>query len=655
MNWQLTFVEAENLRALRRARLDLGYQACLLLGYNGAGKSALQNGIRMTLWGRCEYTQRNGAGGAEYLVGDDGEEARVTLGILRQDGEACTVRWSIDRSGATTLDVVDTQDKPKFRGQQKDLRRLLAQWLGVNWQHAEVGADPAAYLSGGELTGLLAELAAGEITPERLKQAAGARTDGLLRLAESSGVTLRTAQDLAKLGKLAVDERKPVNAEVKRLQREIAELPEVAAPLAPDGTELTADVLPALDQQLRQAEADLEGLLVEKGQARNRLSGQALEAKKRELTELIIEYRKRRKADEATLAELQAKRDAAGDLDKALETEAKAERAKVRADAQVEHAQTEVKRIADLAGACPTCGQAVGKAVRDKLSAQPGKALAEAQHIAKQAKAAAEKAQAEAGRIRAAIVECSSQIPGLDARILDAQRQEADRESELAELELQDEGRTEAEIDEATEDLRARIADGRAKQEALHVLKRRADLGAKLDAALEQQEFLQWACDALDKGELAAALMRDGLGAFEASCNAALAPFGMEVAVSVQGRDAEVLLAPQSNGRKRPYRGLSKGERAVAQLTVATAYAAGGLAMVDDADGLDAQRKALLMEAMQAAPERLGTCLVAAAWGAGYADPESLASLAAAVAPVQVAWVVDGAVSVVAPAEVVEA
>ena len=134
-------------------------------------------------------------------------------------------------------------------------------------------------------------------------------------------------------------------------------------------------------------------------------------------------------------------------------------------------------------------------------------------------------------------------------------------------------------------------------------------------------------------------LTRD-LEAFIARCKNALAPFGCSIDAEIEDGITLWFELFNENGlisRRVELRNASEGEKMLVRLTIACDFARdGGVAIVDNLEAVDGQRRNLTMSIMERAAREGGSVIAAAAYG--MASAPDMEAINAITHPIHVEW-----------------
>jgi len=620
---QITRIDIRNFRNIQHARLDLTGRL-ILFGNNGQGKSSAMDAVRMALLGWCGHTTRAGAG-FESLIRDGAPKAIVALTVTHADG-TYTVTLTLARSGKSKrqLEIEDVTTGECWEALDAWYTRL-----GVDKRFAAVAMMPAAYLASKDLGDLVAETLCGGIDPDDVMIKAGEHSAWLAAFARLHRVTLDSAENLAQLGAAAYKWRTEVNRERKQQQAARAQLGDPAqpldtegSPLGPDDLERCAYAAESLRVKIATLEAELQAVVDAPDSGRVAKETADLEAQipavQAELERLTEELR----IQEETLRGGQANHAGARGDNAAAEKDIRAKRKMLEGIAELE--------------TCPTCGQACSAAVwaaaRNPLENDIEKAVAllascrelEAAHLASVTKS------------HEALSVTRKALDATNATIRNARTRLGDLRVICKAHRPADDIQTELDTARERLELGARIVTD------LEELSKATEFDNYLAATLPEVEHLDWAVRALKEGELLKGTIGNELDKFAVRLNTELEPLGYALGVQTAGKDVTFLLACPGQ-QARPVELCSRGQRTLAAAAVALAFADRGVpVLVDNLNDLDYSNRAAILGGFR--QRAVGTVIAAASWQ--YPDMPDLDQVAAALAPVAVAWVDGGAIRV---------
>lgn len=648
MTIRLTRLIVDNFRAIGHADLQGLPAALILFGLNGQGKTSVLAALQMLLHGRCRFTARDGKG-AGALVRDGAKQASVTAELEITHGESpetgeptsyITLGLTVAAKGSTEWYAVDSTTNEPVAKTRDELWRVL----GCDPRAAAVAAMPDAYLASGEIGEVLAATLAGEVDPAELDGWLGEHREWVRAFAGRKRCSLGDPADLAALGKAAYEERTGQNRLLKEAKAQLEGLPAVKPPMNAKGDVLGADDLPAVTRAVAAAEARLRALHTELGQAQAARPAEEIQAERDALAaELEAARAAQVQAAEAADACLAESEQADAALTRARTDEANAVHAGHQAQNALARAEKALAALTGEDGACPTCGRKYTEALRKQLLG-PLEAARDA------ARSAHEDARARADELRAGLQPLRDAAQGLQDRLrrLNQDRQshaaavarlEAQIDALDAQAEAAGEARSAVEVEADIAAAEASLERARGAVKALEALAQRAELEAHIAALEAEVAELDWAVQSFKDGELTKRLMTGGMDAFAARCSEELEAYGYRLAVDVDGKRVNVLLAGP-DGELRPVALCSNGEQALAAAAVGLAHAQGGaILLLDNLNELDHAWRRGLLKRLRG--YTAGSVVVASAWQTGA----GLEGLAEALAPAAVAWVEGGAVA----------
>jgi len=630
-------VKIKNFRGIESATLENLPTGLFLTGLNGAGKSSLIQAIRMLIWGRVFDVNGNRLKNLD-LVGDHGKEATVEVG-LTLNGKQCeqlTMSMTI-KAGHAAVTVFDKHNRVKFAGDPREVRRMFWDYIGANSRHAECAGNPKTYVTSKELGDVLSEMLVGDIDRKQLMATAG---DHAKWLEQWPG--LDSLESLKSIGQAAYTRRTDINRDIKMVETKIAELETTEIPCSTNGTPLNVADLSNVRDRIRVISAERDALLEERGRlSEGGMTADRLDAKRAEVRDRIAKIEDKIAPLQTQVDSLEREQEACGAEIKELGDKlSDLHGQSAQAENILNQAKTQRAKLADGA-ICPTCKRRLGEKARKELLSPMDDTIAEAntklgtlldrEHtfnqliedrnaLRKKAVQEVEAVYEKLGPLAADLREAHPELKQLAALIPCSNRSREDIEVEIDKLDK-------------------RIRHGLDVEKALSLLKEfgqhqshLADLGA-------EKSHLDWAVNALHDGALFKKFMVDDLGIFEKRCNEQLRAYGYELAVDVGGKTVTVMLG-HTGAAKRPVAQASKGEQALTQIAVATAFADNGIVLIDDLDGLDGKFKPIIFQQLETAFAEYGTIILAGAWGLRQ-EPD-IDQLTKAMRPTGVVWINDG-------------
>lgn len=130
--------------------IELGSQlgADLVVGYNGSGKSALNDAIEFVLLGTGKLSGIHTKADLGALVISDGAEECSVIMTLGLGADLWSVKRDMDRSGKQSLVMV--KRGPPIEGKLREQQQRLDEWLGVEESQVRAVLDARVLLEGPE-------------------------------------------------------------------------------------------------------------------------------------------------------------------------------------------------------------------------------------------------------------------------------------------------------------------------------------------------------------------------------------------------------------------------------------------------------------------------------------------------------------------------
>lgn len=181
---KINLLGLKDFRCFAETAIEFTDKINLVIAANGSGKSTIREAIDYALTGRCEHTDRRGAG-AEDLVRDGGAKASIELEIVHGDGQ----------NGITLTRTIPNGLKIEgLQGTLTSLQALLCERLGVDQDTINACLNTVKFgdLTGDEQKNLLFNLAGLDFSREKVVEA-------LAEWAKANGVkvSLQNALDMA--------------------------------------------------------------------------------------------------------------------------------------------------------------------------------------------------------------------------------------------------------------------------------------------------------------------------------------------------------------------------------------------------------------------------------------------------------------------------
>lgn len=605
---KLTRIRLQNFRSHTDTTLDLP-QIALVLGRNNAGKSSLAAAIEFALTGKCQFTDGRGAG-ANALVRNGAEKAAVELDIEGLGTIRRTIPGGLEVSG--------------WAGNQTVLQAKLYETLGTSETAISAAINTSRFLEmkADERKSLLFGLLGFTFTFDTILDSLGSWAasrnldekglDDLIhtykRIAVQNGVEYGP-EVFAKLEKDAIAERRAAKRALSDAEGHLASLPPVAA--------MTVDV-EGLRRQLASVRTRQEELSRQVGAA-----GQAAHSRERL---------------EATAAQCQAKlaevegeyktRDLDVDQVKIEKCRKKIITAqKKRAELDNEHADLVngiselkgrktalndlVRRLGQAEGRCPLAPELITCQAGDRLRATVTNLRGEVNELDKQLvltenrfadiNGALNDLAVEVRQAEAAMLEQQQKtavLAELRKRSDDAKHALERTQAELASLPpAADTAQLEAQLVEAKTLVQQIETELAQERELARTAETRRSAIIRVEAIREEVQTWDQLCDAFGPKGIKSGLIGKALQSLEATVNERLALLtGGAYSTRLNIEDGFEVLVTHDDATV-PLDKLSTSERLRVGVVVQTALvdlAGVGLLLVDDADTLDLQNRALL-------------------------------------------------------------
>jgi len=581
-------LQIENFRSIGSVCLEIDGGA-FITGMNGAGKSSVLEAIRFALLGYCQNTDRRGAG-AKALIAHGAKEASIAIELLGgRDMTAALVQVVIPQSGSVRWSAQDTATGKPIAAKAEQL------WAWLNVCEATLAAAllPAEHITTQGFEGVLGELQAGLVDPDRLRELCGDEFDALVRDYSSNAEIPRdllTLNGLRAVGEESYSARRETGRAVKALEAQIpAEAPK--PPTDRNGAPLGTEAAAALKKTIGDLAAARDALMRELGEARQ--MAKVAPAGSVEDLEVAIAAAQDA-ADKAARAAKAAQAEHVRAVD-ALEAAKRArDTARYQADTirqRIEELTTKIESYA-AGRACETCGakwtearvravtaklrearMALAAQLKDAEGRMDEKLRADYEQLA----AVAAQAEEPAREATNATIAASADLANLRRELELAKRVSGVRSPEAVEADL-------LEIDERLD--RAKAAMGQLAIVAEYEAKK-----ADLEAARARYAHMDWRVKAFRDGEIINRLGVDGLKAFEGAVNETLTSYGYAFGFEVDSKTVKVLMGRRGEAL-RPIERASTGEQKLAEIAVALTFAGEtGIALVDDLDHLDGSNR----------------------------------------------------------------
>jgi hypothetical protein len=623
----ITSLRINNFRGLAELALDGLPPTLIVTGLNGRGKSTILDAVRFALTGAV-----HDAGGRLVrlpdLIGPSGDSAEVALGVRTGQGDDAQdhqLRVKITSKGSEAA-LVDGQGNKLTEGNDAT-RQTLFEADGLQFDHAAVAGDPQRFSLSDEFDGWLTRyVLAGVDLKEQAYAAAG--EVGLREWFPGSAIA--GVEDLYEIGADAYVDRRSVNRQIKA---EEGRLVEPEPPKDKNGQPLTLDRLPKLEETIEDLQGKQRELIYEQEAARK--GEQAVKASPAKLKEQLEGLEAERVQYQAALTDADNQASEAKErIQKARERHRKKEMLTAAARERLENAQTKAAEFAD--GRCPTCGYKLSDKKLQELQgadedtiAKLKQRLSKLEDELKTAEVELEKAERRLENANAAQQKARGELDNVASAkaLLRGQLQAANNATPDA--------RSADEITAEYNTTHERLEKATAARDALRAVEDYQAKAEALEGLRAQRDNLDWAVKQFRDGAFFGRLVQEHSAPFVKQVNTALEPYGLAVALEVDGASVRLVLGKSKVAAAQA----SKAERTLVAWGVAQAAASGSnaLIMLDDVDGLDGSNKALFWEQLVKLGQAGRPIIAGAAWSLRKEPP--LAALSAAVHPVGVVWV----------------
>lgn len=611
---EISIQNFRNITALRLVNLPPGV---LLTGMNGAGKSSALEAIRYALYGRCGNTDKRGAR-ADRLIADGQHEAHIQLRIVHGEHDLTVLSVIGRRSNDWSCSEHATGEV--FAAYRADM------WdaLGIDADHAEIGAAMASYLADGfdrVINGYLAET----IPVFDVLEHTGGHHDWFKRWMAQQGLTADayTPDQWREMGATIYGARTEINKQIKEYSYEIELIGFVAPPVDGNGETIPVEKLGACKSKVAGMESAREDLLKELGGAGAKRSASTI---KNDLTQKSAELKQKEAAvlalRESVAVTERAKQDAETEMRTSMTAESHLRGRKVELESLA-------KRFHD--GVCDKCGS---KLTKKQLTELVGTAASDVLALGKEH--AEMTAQIE--RVKLAVAEHTGRLNDLRGECARAEGERAAVSADCAVLEReQPAGRTRDEVQADIDEMDVKLTTGRDIVARLEKMSNHAGMTERLAQLKAEADHMTFFCDALKKGELIARLSQgDRKAQLLARVNTELQPMGYQLDIRPDGKSLSVFLG--RGGVLRPLAMCSQGERWLAEFALAVGFAGGGPVVLDNLDHLDGVNREHVRKRLRKVD---GSVWLAMAWKRRESPgPE----VAAAFEPARLVWIADGKV-----------
>lgn len=607
----------------------------VIVGPNGSGKSSIKAALEYALTGRCEWTDGRGAGAD---------------GLIRDDAKKATVALDIEGVGVVKREIPNSLEVEGLPGSTTQQQAILMQKLGATETTLSAALNTTGFLNLDRATqktllfDLLGFSFSREDIADRVAQAVGERRAEAASEWVSKELEEGTygPQVFALLEERAVADRRTK----KRRLKELETLAQAPVPVRlPDG--VTLEDRDAIKSQLEALRAERDELMKRLGEAKAQADARAARARQVEGLRRQLQKAQETLSDVvgASPENIERCRQVAGSLGLRID-QVSEERARTAATLAAGHTKrdTLAKALESISKATGKCPLAPG-VVSCPMSADDLQALTK-------------KLETDLNAAEKDIEKAQEALRALDGEIAGLRRQKAKVEAEAASLEqalarYEDARRTvetlkvqlaQAEADLANTpeppdvtDLQAQIdtlSQRIARGDELLQLLRRYELAveaqkanvAEWRACQEELETLEALCAALGPKGIRAQILGEAVAALQAHANERCkALTGGEYSVEFRvDEDLEILVTRAGYG-----------PRSVSQLSASEKFRMGliiqdvlnsltglRLLVVDGADILDVENRALMMNMLLEVREDYDTILVLSTLGdVAPADP----------------------------------
>lgn len=585
----------------------------VIVGANGTGKSSIKAALEYALTGRCEWTDGRGSG-ADELIKHGIRQANITVGI---EGLG-----QIQRTVPNYLRV-EGMDGPTT-----DQQKALYERLGASEQVLSALFNTGAFLSLDRaaqktlLFGLLGFTFTREDLAAKISEFSG-REDAAGWIIGQLVEDVYGPDVFDRLEKAAVEER-------RTLKRVAKELDAQAVPSVPLPEGVTAEQAEQVDKLLQELSAERDGLMRQLGegrastQARESLISRRNAAKtKVELGEKTV--RSMPVPDEEALEQAKATFKEARDEDRALNDQHAELLVRCATfEGQIAGVSGTIETLSRFDGSCPLAPQAVQCPMSREDVGAVLKQLGESVGALRtqMAEIEAELRQIEEARsaARAAKADAEKQIAELEKRGVAFENARVDldrartalREAEQELASAPEATGNQSETEQAIAMLDARIAKGRGIQQAIVEHKRteaaRQAYTARQAKTTTDLLLIEALCTALGPKGLRARMLGDAVKKLQERANERFqALTAGEYSVEfLAGDDLQILVTRKGHGT-RPAANLSASEKfrvGIVMQDVLAGLSGLGFLVIDGADILDTDNRALMMQMiMQMAPD----------------------------------------------------
>ncbi len=613
---QIKSLTIKNFRCITDLHLADLPNAVAIFGQNAQGKTSVIAAIRMLLTGTCQWTDKRGVGYATLI--QDGAPAATIEAALDVNGQALTVSLTLHRSAKTPNEwtCIDVET-----GEVYEDAAALCALAGINPRKLAVALSPERFILSQDLGDILCEQFAASVDPDALTAMAGEHADWLTAFARGQQQKLESAEDFQRIGQAAFTLRTAAKKQRDQAVANIEQFGFIVAPRNAHGAVLTVADLSRIEASVARLREKRDALLVEQGATRD---VQPLPGPLEECEAELAMWAD--KIDSGRVAVTEAEQAVAEA--EAVFTALRPETLQVMTRIDTLNAQIQ----AVLSGSCAACGQKLPKGLQAKTL---------------------EPIEAERDRLAARRTEIDAQasatqnaLPGLREALATARADLAEAEAMHAVLletvePHRNPQRTSAEI---AADIAATDASIAKAEQAVSDLKAMAERDreqAEHDRLCAEIAHYDWAVKAFKDGEEIKALIGDAMGEFVAACNMELSAYDHELDVLFDGKKVSVVMR-RAGGAWRPVTQASNGQICLAASAVAMAMAGDACpVLVDNLNELDGAYRKQVLRRLQSRSG--GSVIVAAAWQQSKVDAEAVA---AALAPVRVVWMRDGALTV---------
>ena len=633
---KITNIKIKNFRGIVSADTQVSSRGMFLTGFNASGKSSVLDAVRMALFGAVR--DANGkAYKLDALVPNPNAPSMIALTVELGNGDYPPVfelTWKRD-GGKTDFEIREPEGA--MEGSPDAQRRDLFRLAGVDYARAEIAANAKSFLFSRDIVEPLQSMDAAKVDPDAVRDYAAVHGfEGVFPLyVDQIEIDMATVPGLRAFGEHCKSERLICHRSIQEAKAKCAgDLPEL--PMVPDGSRAykVAD-MEKLIAGVRTLESERAALASKRSAALDtmkRLDCKVIieehPAKIAALESKYDECREEEKAAAAEIATFQSERSAA--LAKSAQGDSGAESDIRRKIACIESGTCECLGLKFMGGA-------KGKAAMDAASAELQKQLATV------TSGDVKSDQSDAAKdIREKIESFKKVEAAKRERASTIYREIADLRTELtkAQTAIDNDPGDADELDAQLSKMDERIQRAQSAADVLLAHTESKELRDHLDELQDTHRMLDAAVKAFDAGEFFSTLDIGDSDVFT-GVNAVLAPYGFELGIEFEGKDAIITIKSESHAAL-PAIQCSKGEQLLATLALALEFGKNAIAIVDDADALDGHNKRIVKDAMESsAATGVGTLLCAGAWSQPKL-PADMDALRKAFEPTDLVFISDG-------------